>query len=168
MEKNIFSIKKIHNTLSILDNSNTNKTRLTKKTDSIKKHNKINNQITKLKKSNTPKFYKNKKTKLVSNLHTPPNPNKVNSKNKLFNFAKNFVSLNNSINNTMRNNNDEYKFFNKNYNSDNNCVNYINKTLENACVKDNANNENKSRFNSLKLEQKENINKIKEEIPLKL
>ena len=120
-------------------NSDVNKVRLIKKNelDMIKIKNIKNYKHTK---SNTPKYNKNKNFKMIQKMRTPPKSNKIESHNKLLNVSRKISSLNNSINNPIRNNNTyNLQFYIQNNNSQTSYRDNINNNIGNVYLKNNKN-----------------------------
>lgn len=147
-------------------NSDANKVRLIKKNelDMIKIKNIKNYKHTK---SNTPKYNKNKNFKMIQKMRTPPKSNKIESHNKLLNVSRKISSLNNSINNPIRNNNTyNLQFYIQNNNSQTSYRDNINNSIGNVYLKNNKN--KKSNINPMNDSRNKGGNNYIEVKPLKV
>ena len=161
MKTKIFSNKIPKN-----NNLDTNKVRLIKKNelDMIKNKNIKNFKNTK---SNTPKYNKNKNFKIIQKMKTPPKSNKIESHNKLLNVSRKFSSLNNSINNPIRNNNTyNLQFYIQNNNSQTSYRDNTNNNMGNVYIKNSKT--NKVNSNSMNNSKNKGDNNYIEVNPLKV
>ena len=117
-------------------------------------------------KSNTPKYNKNKNFKMIQKMRTPPKSNKIESHNKLLNVSRKISSLNNSINNPIRNNNTyNLQFYIQNNNSQTSYRDNINDDIGHVYLKNSKNKQsNISSMNDSKNKGENNYIEVK---PLK-
>lgn len=147
-------------------NSDINKLRLIKKNELSMIKNK-NLKIFKHTKSNTPKYNKNKNFKMIQKMRTPPKSNKIESHNKLLNVSRKISSLNNSINNPIRNNNTyNLQFYIQNNNSQTSYRDNINNSIGKIYLKNNKN--KKNNINSMNESKNKEENNFIEVKPLKV